>query len=223
MLIELSAALALAQQCAPAVAPETLLSVVRTESRFNPLAINVNSGVKLARQPRTKAEAVRMARTLLETGANFDLGLGQINSKNLGWLKLSIEDAFEPCANLAAAGRVLTENYALASRRSSDPQGALRVALSLYNTGDVGRGFRNGYVAKVEASAKTVVPAIAVTGAAPPPREAPAAEASVLEPMTIEDAAVRLQAEPPPPPSWDIFGRQGGGDRLVFTASQGGR
>ena len=133
MLIELSAALALAQQCAPGVAPETLLSVVRTESRFNPLAINVNSGVKLARQPRAKAEAVRMARTLLESGANFDLGLGQINSKNLGWLKLSIEDAFEPCANLAAAGRVLTENYALASRRSSDPQGALRVALSLYN------------------------------------------------------------------------------------------
>lgn len=218
MLIELSAALALAQQCAPGVAPETLLSVVRTESRFNSLAINVNSGVKLARQPRTKAEAVRMAQTLLRTGANFDLGLGQINSKNLGWLKLSIEDAFEPCANLAAAGRVLTENYALASRRSSDPQGALRVALSLYNTGDADRGFQNGYVTKVEASAKTVVPAIVVTGAAPPPREAPSPDTAALD-----DGAVRLKAEPPPPPSWDIFGRQGGGDRLVFSASPAGR
>lgn len=216
MLIELSAALALAQQCAPGVAPETLLSVVRTESRFNSFAINVNSGVKLARQPRTKAEAVRMAQTLLRTGANFDLGLGQINSKNLGWLKLSIEDAFEPCANLAAAGRVLTENYALASRRSSDPQGALRVALSLYNTGDTGRGFRNGYVAKVEASARTVVPAIAVQGAAAPPVE-------TLQPHSDGEGAVRLTAEPAPPPAWDIFGRQGGGDRLVFSASPGGR
>ena len=216
MLIELSAALALAQQCAPEVAPETLLSVVRTESRFNPLAINVNSGVKLARQPRTKAEAVRMAQTLLRTGANFDLGLGQINSKNLGWLKLSVADAFEPCANLAAAGRVLTENYAAASRRTPNPQGALRVALSLYNTGDVGRGFRNGYVGKVEASARTVVPAIAVQGPALPSPEPPqdAVETAV---------AVRLTAEAPPPPSWDIFGRQGGGDRLVFSAPSTGR
>lgn len=213
MLIELSAALALAQQCAPGVAPETLLSVVRTESRFNSLAINVNSGVRLARQPRSKAEAVRMAETLLRTGANFDLGLGQINSKNLGWLKLSIEDAFEPCANLAAAGRVLQANYATASRNSSDPQGALRVALSLYNTGDAGRGFRNGYVAKVEASAKTVVPAIAVAAPAlaadQPADPAPAG----AEPPT---AAVRLTAEPPPPPSWDVFARQAGGERLVF-------
>lgn len=221
MLIELSAALALAQQCAPGVAPETLLSVVRTESRYNPLAINVNSGVKLARQPRTKAEAVRMAQTLVRTGANFDLGLGQINSKNLGWLKLSIEDAFEPCANLAAAGRVLTENYALASRRSSDPQGALRVALSLYNTGDTGRGFRNGYVAKVETSAKTVVPAIAVAGQPTP--AAPAAPAPEAINLEAGDGAVRLTAEPPPPPSWDIFARQGGGDRLVFSASSEGR
>lgn len=215
MLIELSAAMALAQQCAPQVAPETLLSVVHTESRFNPLAINVNSGVRLARQPRTKAEAVRMAQTLLRSGANFDMGLGQINSKNLGWLKLSVEDAFEACPNLAAAGRVLTENYATASRRTGDPQGALRVALSLYNTGDVGRGFRNGYVAKVEASARTVVPAIAVQGAAPI-AQPPQADAGAA-------GAVRLTAEPPPPPSWDIFARQSGGDRLVFSAPSVGR
>src|SRR3546814_7137337 len=81
-------------------------------------------------------------------GYSVDLGLGQINSRNMRWLGLTLETVFDPCKNIEALGRVLTQNYikAIAGR---DPQTALRIALSLYNTGSSSRGFRNGYVAKV--------------------------------------------------------------------------
>lgn len=44
---------------------------------------------------------------MISAGRRVDLGLAQINSKNLGWLGLSVEAAFDSCQNLAAAARVL--------------------------------------------------------------------------------------------------------------------
>jgi type IV secretion system protein VirB1 len=64
------------------------------------------------------------------------------------WLGLTWETVFDPCTNVAALGQVLTANYN-AAKAGRDPQTALRVALSMYNTGSQTRGFRNGYVAKV--------------------------------------------------------------------------
>lgn len=175
--------LALAAQCAPAVAPETLLSVVQVESRFDPLAIGVNGKPRVAVSAATTREAADKASALIAAGRSIDLGLAQINSKNLGWLGLSVEAAFDPCRNLAAAARVLQSGY----EGGADAQPALRRALSRYNTGDARRGFANGYVAKVERAAAEVVPAIQLQ---------PGAMAS-----STPDAA------PPPPPAWDVFGQ----------------
>jgi hypothetical protein len=143
--------LALAAQCAPTVAPETIYAVVATESQGNPYAIGVNSGRRLDRQPQSKAEAVVTARSLLSQGANIDLGLGQINSANLSWLQLSVEAAFEPCANIRAAAKVLTSNYQAAV--AAGKEAPLGAALSAYNTGSMTKGYRNGYVAKVFSNA----------------------------------------------------------------------
>lgn len=148
MNLSLPMILILAQHCSPDVAPETLLSVAHVESRFDPLTIGVNGKRPRALHPSSKAEAVRQARALIASGASLDLGLGQINSRNLGWLGLSLEDAFDPCRNLAGAAKVLASNFLMAGP-GPDPQAALRVALSMYNTGDAARGFRNGYVQKV--------------------------------------------------------------------------
>lgn len=139
--------LALAAQCAPEVAPSTLHAVVLTESGGNPFAIGINGGAQLKRQPRTASEAALTAKALLSSGANIDMGLGQINSSNMRWLKLTVEDAFDSCKNLKAAGQVLAANYrsavALGKRQP------LASALSAYNTGTMTKGFSNGYVAKV--------------------------------------------------------------------------
>ena len=58
----------IAQECASTVAIPTLQALIRTESGFNPLAIHINGGSQLARQPSTKAEASSWASWLLARG-----------------------------------------------------------------------------------------------------------------------------------------------------------
>ncbi|WP_312162700.1 lytic transglycosylase domain-containing protein [Phenylobacterium sp.] len=183
MTLTLPAVLALAAQCAPAVAPETLLSIVQVESRFNPLAIGVNGTPRVTVSASTPQEAATKAAALIAAGRSVDLGLAQINSKNLGWLGLSVEAAFDPCRNLAAGARVLQAGY----EGGADAQPALRRALSRYNTGDARRGFTNGYVAKVERAAAEVVPAI----------QAQPVRLPSPTPETAESS----------PPAWDVFGQ----------------
>lgn len=200
-MLDLAIILALSQACAPQAAPETLAAIAYVESRFDPLAIGVNRGPRPAGAPRNAVEAARIARDLLAQGANLDLGLAQINSDNLGWLGLSVEAAFDPCRNLAAAGRVLNAGYRPV--RGESPQRTLRAALSRYNTGHPTRGFSNGYVARVEAAAERL--ALTSPGSSAAVRAASVAEAAP------EPAA--------PPPAWDVFARADGEATLVFTSS----
>lgn len=144
---------ALAQECAPWVAHETMAAIVRTESGFRPLAIGINGGAKLTRQPETKAEAVATAKWLIANGYNIDMGLGQVNSANLPKIGLTVENAFDPCQNIAASATILHGNYRAAKRKTGDDQVALHAALSAYNTGSFTRGFSNGYVQRVVGNA----------------------------------------------------------------------
>lgn len=162
--------LALAQQCAPQVAPQTMAAIVRTESAFRPLSIGINRGGRLARQPASVDEAVATAKWLIGQGYNIDLGLAQINSSNLRRTGLSVEDAFDPCKNLAAGAMILEANYRNASRKYANAQDVLRASLSAYNTGNFRSGFSNGYVSRVIGNAGVaVVPAIVMAPAAGTP------------------------------------------------------
>lgn len=144
---------ALAIECAPTVAPQTLAAIVKTESNFNPLAININKGYRLERQPRNKSEAITTANWLINHQYNIDMGLGQVNSANLRKTGLTVHDAFDPCKNLAASASILKWNYESASRKIPGEQQALHAAISAYNTGSFTHGFSNGYVQKVVGSA----------------------------------------------------------------------
>lgn len=203
-MLDLNLILSLSQACAPQVAPETMAAIAYAESRFNPIAIGVNRGPRPARPPRDASEAARVARALLARGANLDLGLAQINSGNLDWLGLSVEDTFDPCRNLAAAGVVLRAGYRPAE--GGDHQAALRVALSRYNTGHPERGFRNGYVARVERAAVTI-------GVTPPSGPAAATVSPSVLPLPAETSDVPM-AKP-----WDVFGRARLSAAIAFTPS----
>lgn len=182
----------LAAQCAPHVAASTLLAVSRAESGLDPLAIGVNGARSRRPRPSTAAEATAAAKALVAAGRDIDLGLAQINIRNLPRLGLSIEAAFDPCRNLAAAAEVLREGYARGRARHGPGQAALRVALSVYNTGHAERGFANGYVARVVAKAGARLPAAPKAPLAPPP----------------------------PPPAWDVFRRAASpSPRLVISVS----
>lgn len=133
----------------PNVSEKTLWEIIRVESSFNELAINVNDeGVKI-KKPVTRPEAVTLAKDLIQKGYSVDLGLMQVNSKNLLKLGLSVEDAFDGCRSLSAGSKILKDNYGRAASKSGEGQAALVAALSAYNTGNFRSGISNGYVSKV--------------------------------------------------------------------------
>jgi type IV secretion system protein VirB1 len=211
MSLTLASMLILAQNCAPVVAPETLLSVSQVESGFDPLTIGVNGRAPRALHPPTRQAAIQQAGRLIASGANVDLGIAQINSRNLSWLGLSLADAFDPCRNLAAAAKVLVANYTGVAGVAAGEQTALKAAISMYNTGDQSRGLRNGYVQKVSRAANYIVPAIQTDAG-----DAAAAPARPEPPPGPE--AVMLTAAEPEPPAWDVFARPNAREAMVFKA-----
>lgn len=209
MILELATVVALANQCAPSVAPETLVSVVHAESHFDPFAIGVNARGVTAPEPHSKDTAIAAARLLIGRGHNIDLGLGQINSSNLKWLGLSIEDAFDPCRNLAAAARVLSGNYLSVVRSSPSAEAAIATAMSMYNTGSRTRGFGNGYVGRVYASSGIVIPAM--TGSTVRP-----GSPAVIPIPAVEAPAERPQAAVASPARWETSAGLQGASLMVF-------
>ncbi len=140
---------ALANECAPTVARETIVAIVRHESKVNPFAIGINGGTRISRQPKNQEEAIAISEKLISMGVSIDMGLAQINSANLKKLGLSVAQVFDPCTNLRAAEKVLHWCYAPAEKKHGSGQVALQAALSCYNTGDFSRGLSNGYVANI--------------------------------------------------------------------------
>jgi type IV secretion system protein VirB1 len=207
MMLEAAAFVALAAQCSPTVAPDTLLAIAGQESELHVYLVHDNT-TDIRFEAETVPEAVAKSRSLLARGHSLDLGLMQINSRNLGWLGVSLEDVFEPCTNVAAGGKVLERAYrdALAAGASGAP--ALKMALSAYNTGDALAGVANGYVQQVELRATQYVvpslggllakPATSVSaGSHPMPTSRPSA------PTALAESAVRGTAR-----SSDVFARK---------------
>ena len=115
--------MALAQECAPAVHPQTLAAIVKIESGFKPFAIGINKGTAtLKRQPESKEEAVKTAKELIAGGHNIDMGLGQINSENLPRLGITVDDVFDACKNLTAAATIRGRAHHLPPHRQPEHQ-----------------------------------------------------------------------------------------------------
>ena len=154
--------IALIEGCAPGAAPSTMLAVATTESALHPYAISVNrptqiaraiglanSQIQLARQPRSRQEAIQWMRWLLSHGVTVSVGLLQVNTENAGLFHLRPEQLFEPCTNVAVGSALLAQAYATEKRLAPNDPDALLRALSLYNSGTYYLGFDNGYVATV--------------------------------------------------------------------------
>jgi len=153
-------------KCAPTVAPSTMASIIKVESSGHIYALADAGPVNLPWSVRksmvkshflsTKEEAVTLAKSLLAKGHTVSLGLSQVNDRNLKSLGLSIEQVFDPCTNLSAGGRILTDFYRRASREFGPGEQALRAAISAYNSGSWERGEANGYVGQVYKAAGIV-------------------------------------------------------------------
>jgi type IV secretion system protein VirB1 len=197
--------LALAQECAPNVAPATMMALAQVESAHNPYAIGVVDG--WVKQPVTLDEAVKTAKALEAEGKNFSLGIAQVNRYNLARHGLDYATAFEPCANLRAGAKILEECYSRASKRYDNTQAALHAALSCYYSGNFTRGFKpdapgkTPYVYKVLAAAGIAAPV--VPSLTDPPRPTEQGKEQTAPPRPPEEGPVQLRAEsgdkPKPP------------------------
>lgn len=133
-----SAFLALALQCAPSIHPSLLTPIIKTESSFNPWAIGV-VGKALPNQPKSKVEALTVIKGLVKEGANFSVGLGQINKQHFD--VNNPEVVLEPCTNLRMAAAIIESCYAASSRPNVSVQQALLKTISCYYSGNPKRGF----------------------------------------------------------------------------------
>lgn len=80
-------ALITTQGCVPTSLAQTMTGIALHESGLNPALIHYNRN------------------------GTLDVGLAQINSANFEWLGLTLQDALDPCKNLAAGVKVLLAKY----------------------------------------------------------------------------------------------------------------
>lgn len=172
---------ALVHECTPAnVSQVTMHQIVSVESARRPYAIgykliqrvqSVEDGKVVTRkkvstlhtQPKTLIEAVEWARYLQAQGYEFDAGTAQIHSTNFARYGLTVETVFDPCKNIGASARILTDCYTRALDRFHEPARALTSALSCYQSGDFQTGFATGYVHSILTAPK----GLTVAGARP--------------------------------------------------------
>ena len=132
--------------CAPHVGRSTIAAIVQVESGGAPWAIHDNTS-KRRWHARNYREAVAIGNALVRLGHSVDMGLAQVNSRNLARVRMSVAEVFEPCRNLIAAATILEDCYAPAATKYGAAQRALVHALGCYNTGSLYAGRR--YVARV--------------------------------------------------------------------------
>jgi type IV secretion system protein VirB1 len=134
--------------CAVHVAPSTMIAIIKAESNSKPFAVNLNHA-KILKQPKNKKQAIKWVEYLDKHGYNFDVGLAQVNIKNIHQYGYKATDALDPCINIKVASNILYEDYLLARKGTHSKQDALAEAISMYNTGNRSDGFYNGYVDRV--------------------------------------------------------------------------
>jgi type IV secretion system protein VirB1 len=145
---------ALAARCAPSIPEWVLGAVARTESNFHPWRLHDNTA-RASDDPPSLVAAEAEAAAWIEAGHSVDLGLMQINSGNLPALGMSVNQALDSCASLAAGAAVLRAAYGGGPIQAGQ-QAALLMALSIYNTGSPLKGITNGYARRVMRNASAV-------------------------------------------------------------------
>jgi type IV secretion system protein VirB1 len=215
----------LAHTCAPFVASETLAGVVSLESRFAPFNIRINSGLPLKKQPATKVEAIEIATTLAADHQDIQLGLGGIGLDDLGRMKLSISDAFDPYLNLKATATLLDGYYRLAVKAGADEARAEQVMLqSFYGRDDPSVGAMVNYDDQVRRAIDRLKPTIATlmigNAAEVEGAEAALPSADIVAEVVAENSA-EVTFTDSTAPSWDVFNARRRSSILVFQNKHG--
>ncbi|WP_199030757.1 lytic transglycosylase domain-containing protein [Ralstonia sp. ASV6] len=194
---------ALLPVCAPLVHPLTMSKLVSVESggKLYALADAGPKGLpwkgvreKMVRSyfPASIDEAEAIVKRLIAANHIVAIGLSQVSSQNLSRLGLSVRQVLDPCTNLNAGSKILTEFYLNARKREPNDQQAILAAISAYNTGNFINGFTNGYVSKVVHARGLSVPALSPSNAAMLSASPAYAQSYAPQPIEVDPSPPRL-------------------------------
>ncbi|EDW8942689.1 lytic transglycosylase domain-containing protein [Salmonella enterica subsp. enterica] len=186
------------EQCAPAVSPVTLNAIVQTESSGNPYIVaNISDGV--SQSFADKDAAVAYLNALDKSGKRYSAGLMQIYSANFKALGLDTKTVFEPCENIKAGAKILTDSYL--SKKGGSEQDNLLQSLSEFYSGNTTKGFKKepqfnntSYIERVTKNAY-IVPELRVSKN----DEAKATKEPGIQENSKQGTVIYTQA-------WDVFG-----------------
>lgn len=190
---------------------ERLVAIAGKESKRDPLAIGIDPDPEHGMPAssvwaQTPASAAASARALIAQGRHIGLGLMQISDAQLARHGLTIEAAFDACANMRAG----------ADHYRDDVQAVLALAHRRYNTGGITGG--DAYAAGIERELANVR-RVADGGdvATPEPRPAPQPE----HPADLIPTGAGSERDPAPPSGWHPMSiRPGqGSDGLIQTGA----
>lgn len=137
------------QLCAPPEHAPVMEKIVAAESGGKSLAIHDNRTGR-SYFPETLADAMAVASKLLKRkDASLDLGLAQINSRNLARFGATLQDAFDPCSSVKMGAVIYAEGLQAAMSAGLSGDAAVRAALSRYNTGRLDGSVGASYAARV--------------------------------------------------------------------------
>ena len=128
---------------------DLMRAIAKQESLGVPTAFYINQWNLDQFSGLSVKDAILVSTTMVAEGFTVDVGLMGINSRNIAKFGLSISAAFDPCTNIKLGEKILVNNISYAQNHGHQGDEAIQVALSLYNTGSMTRGFDNGYVDKV--------------------------------------------------------------------------
>lgn len=124
-------------------------AIAKQESNYYASALYINKWELDQFSKLNVDEAVLVAEKMVAEGYTVDVGLMGINSWNIERFGLTVRETYDPCTNINIGEQILFDNIQHAESLGHSGHDAIRVALSMYNTGSVHRGFKNGYVEKV--------------------------------------------------------------------------
>lgn len=162
-------------QCAPTVSPVLMEALIRTESSWSPYAIAMDKAQGTVRQPATLAEAIATAKELAAAGRKFSVGLAQVHVSNIALYRMTWEQAFDSCQNLAVGQKILWNFYHRASASGYSGVAAIWAALRGYNSGSVDRTVSDEYANRIFAYISSAPAQVQIANGGPKAKTPPAA------------------------------------------------
>lgn len=144
----------LAAKCANRIPLDTLSSLIKTESKFCSLAISVDNGETICLE--NKENAIDLLKNMEAEHKSYWIGLGQISSKRISFLKLNSEDLLDSCINLNTVEKLLIECYREQAFPNLSYEKQLRNTLSCYFDKSEKTGIRSHYIASIFDNAEPI-------------------------------------------------------------------